>query len=104
MPSRSDSFGLVFLEAWANGLPAVGYRAGGVADLIRHERDGLLVACGDIAGLAASLRRLEDDADLRRAWGRAGRERLPADFRWDDKLELVRAATRQARMSFTTVP
>jgi len=31
LPSRSDSFGIVLLEAWANGVPNVGYRAGGVA-------------------------------------------------------------------------
>jgi glycosyltransferase involved in cell wall biosynthesis len=88
LPSRSDSFGLVFLEAWANGLPVIGYRAGGVADVIRHERDGLLVRCDDLEGLAAAIRRLEADAALRMAWGRAGRERLATEFRWEDKLEI----------------
>src|SRR5262245_58342936 len=39
LPSRSDSFGLVLLEAWANVLPNVGYRAGGIRDVIHHERD-----------------------------------------------------------------
>ena len=52
LPSRSDSFGLVLPEAWANGAPVVGYRAGGVAWVIRHEQDGLLVKCGDVEGLA----------------------------------------------------
>src|SRR5213076_925877 len=41
LPSRSDSFGLVLLEAWANGVPNVGYRAGGIAGVIRHAEDGL---------------------------------------------------------------
>ena len=35
LPSRSDSFGLVLLEAWANGVANVAYRAGGVADVIQ---------------------------------------------------------------------
>src|SRR5207249_1302229 len=39
LPSRSDSFGLVLLEAWANGVPNVGYRAGGIAGVIQHEHD-----------------------------------------------------------------
>src|SRR5262249_22478578 len=52
LPSRSDSFGLVLLEAWANGLPNIAYRAGGPADLLRHDEDGLLVTCGDIEQLA----------------------------------------------------
>jgi glycosyltransferase involved in cell wall biosynthesis len=90
LPSRSDSFGLVLLEAWANGLPNVGYRSGGVADVIHHERDGLLVRCGDIDALADALARLIQDAQLRARLGAAGKKRLPGEFRWEDKLELVR--------------
>jgi glycosyltransferase involved in cell wall biosynthesis len=90
MPSRSDSFGLVFLEAWANGLPNLAYRAGGVPGVIRHDEDGLLVRQGDVTGLAAALRRLAEDAALRKRLGEAGRARLPRDYCWEDKLELVR--------------
>jgi glycosyltransferase involved in cell wall biosynthesis len=89
LPSRSDSFGLVFLEAWANAVPVIGYRAGGVADVIRHEQDGLLVRCGDIDGLTGAIRRLAADAALREKWGRAGRERLGREFRWADKLRIA---------------
>jgi glycosyltransferase involved in cell wall biosynthesis len=92
LPSRSDSFGLVFLEAWANGVPVIGYRAGGVTDVIRHERDGLLVRCGDTDGLAGAIRRLAADVALRQEWGRAGRERLGREFWWEDKLRIARAA------------
>jgi glycosyltransferase involved in cell wall biosynthesis len=90
MPSRSDSFGLVFLEAWANGLPNLAYRAGGVPGVIRHGEDGLLVRQGDVIGLAEALGRLVDDADLRGRMGESGRARLPHDYRWEDKLDLVR--------------
>ncbi len=91
LPSRSDSFGLVLLEAWANGLPNVVYRAGGPADLIRHECDGLQVACGDVAGLTEQLGRLIGDPKMCRRLGRAGRERVGREFRWIDKLEVVRS-------------
>jgi glycosyltransferase involved in cell wall biosynthesis len=90
LPSRSDSFGLVLLEAWANGVPNVGYRAGGVAGVIRDGSDGLLVPCGDVAALAAALVRLVEDAGLRQRFGAAGRERVRKEFRWEDKLALVR--------------
>jgi glycosyltransferase involved in cell wall biosynthesis len=90
LPSRSDSFGLVFLEAWANGVPNLAYRAGGVPGVIRHGEDGLLIRCGDVTALAESLRRLVEDATLRQRMGEAGRARLPREFRWEDKLELVR--------------
>ncbi|HEX5272389.1 MAG TPA: glycosyltransferase family 4 protein [Gemmataceae bacterium] len=95
MPSRSDSFGLVFLEAWANGAPSVAYCAGGVPGVIRHDRDGLLVRCGDLYRLAAALRRLTDDDALRTRLGGEGRARLPGEFRWEDKLDLVRRVYRQ---------
>lgn len=89
LPSRSDSFGLVFLEAWANGVPVIAYRAGGVVDVIRHEEDGLLVPCGDMDGLTRAIQRMAGNAHDRVAWGRAGRDRLGRDFRWDDKLRIA---------------
>jgi glycosyltransferase involved in cell wall biosynthesis len=90
LPSRSDSFGIVLLEAWANGAPNVAYRAGGVAEVIRHEQDGLLVRCGDVDALAAALARLVDDGSLRRRLGYAGRDRTQREYRWPDKLARVR--------------
>ncbi|MBI3821438.1 MAG: glycosyltransferase family 4 protein [Planctomycetes bacterium] len=90
LPSRSDSFGLVLLEAWANGIPNIAYRAGGPADIVRHDVDGLLVKCGDIDALAHALQRLHDDVDLRVRLGIDGKARLPSDFLWEDKLALVR--------------
>jgi glycosyltransferase involved in cell wall biosynthesis len=89
LPSQSDSFGLVLLEAWANGAPNVAYRAGGVAGVIRHESDGLLVKCGDVDALAKALGRLITDAELRRRLGESGRARLGRDYLWGDKLALV---------------
>jgi glycosyltransferase involved in cell wall biosynthesis len=97
LPSRSDSFGLVLLEAWANGLPNVVYRAGGPAALVRHERDGLQARCGDIGELAECLSRLVADAGMRRRLGAAGRDRVGAEFRWDDKLALVRVALEEVK-------
>jgi glycosyltransferase involved in cell wall biosynthesis len=91
LPSRSDSFGLVILEAWANALPAVAYRAGGIADVIHHGDDGLLAHCGDVDGLADELDRLVIDDARRRRLGQAGKQRLP-DFDWTPKLRLVREA------------
>ncbi len=90
LPSRSDSFGLVLLEAWANGLPNVVYRAGGPADLVRHDRDGKVVACGDRNALAEALRQLLHQPEVARQMGAAGRARLEREFRWEDKLALVR--------------
>jgi len=90
LPSRSDSFGLVLLEAWANGIPNIGYRAGGIAGVIRHEQDGLLVKCGDVPALADALTALARDPARRQTLGSAGRERTARELGWEDKLALVR--------------
>ena len=89
LPSRSDSFGLVLLEAWANGVPNIVYRAGGPADLVRHGTDGVSVRCGDVAGFADGLRGLLADEVFRRRLGEAGRARIGTEFRWEEKLAIV---------------
>lgn len=97
LPSRSDSFGLVFLEAWSNAVPVIGYRAGGVADVIRSGVDGYLVKCGSISELATAIGALSRDAMVREKMGRAGKERIDRDFRWDDKLQIARTALTEWR-------
>jgi glycosyltransferase involved in cell wall biosynthesis len=89
LPSRSDSFGLVLLEAWANGVPCVAYRAGGVAEVVRHDQDGLLAPCGEVTELARHLECLVRDDELRRRLGQAGQERVRHEHQWEDKLLLV---------------
>jgi glycosyltransferase involved in cell wall biosynthesis len=92
LPSRSDSFGLVFLEAWANKCPNLAYRAGGVADVLWHERDSLVVPCGDVLALAEGLRRLVMEPALRRRLGETGHHRVEQEFCWEDKLSVVEQA------------
>jgi glycosyltransferase involved in cell wall biosynthesis len=48
---------LVVHEAFAAGAPVIAADAGGMAELVTNERDGLLFAHGDAAALAAALRR-----------------------------------------------
>lgn len=84
MPSRTDSFGIVYLEAWANGKPVVAARAGGVVEVVKHEENGLMVPFGDVGALSEALSRLVVDSDLSRRLGRAGRERVcREDSTWD---------------------
>jgi glycosyltransferase involved in cell wall biosynthesis len=92
LPSRSDSFGLVLLEAWANGIPCVGYRAGGVAEVIQHDLDGFLVDCGSVSGLAEALGTLLRNGTLRQRLGQTGRDRVFREHRWPSRLEIVRQA------------
>lgn len=99
LPSRSDSFGLVLLEAWAAGVPCVGYRAGGVAEVIHHDEDGLLVPCGDVPALTAVLADLLDHPARRGQMGAAGRQRVLTSCTWPPSLEIVERAYQSCRPS-----
>lgn len=50
-----ETFGIGTLEALASGVPVLGYRWGGTADIVRHGVDGWLVTPGDIDGLMEGL-------------------------------------------------
>lgn len=68
-----EPFGQVVVQGMAAGLPVVAADAGGPAEIIEDGRTGLLTPPGDVAALAAALRRLAADADLCRRLGEGGR-------------------------------
>lgn len=84
MPStvRAEAFGVAALEAMARGVPVVAadIPGSGLGWVVRHERSGLKVPVRDPAALAAALRRLLDDAELRVRLGAGGHERWAAHF------------------------
>ena len=55
VPSRSESFGLVALEAGACGVPVVAYRRGGPGELVQTGVNGVLVAPDDVDALATAV-------------------------------------------------
>jgi glycosyltransferase involved in cell wall biosynthesis len=65
--------GFVYLEAMACGLPVIGCSGSGAAEVIRDGDTGYLVPPGDVAALAASLRRLLLQPREREAMGRRAR-------------------------------
>lgn len=86
-PSRDESFGMVILEAWAAGRPVVAADTGAVRSTVRAGVDGELVPVGDADALATALSGLLDDPARAAAMGRAGSDRLAAEFAWDDVIE-----------------
>lgn len=82
LPSQTESFGLVFAEAMASGLPILATRVGGIPDLVRHGLDGLLVEPADPHALRAALARLIANPAERRAMGASARARVLERYSW----------------------
>lgn len=81
--SPPESFGLVLIESLACGTPVVAGNIPGVRTVVDHERTGLLVDHAAPDALPAAIRRVLDDADLRREMGRQGRARVEAHYNWE---------------------
>lgn len=80
LPSAGEGFGIVYLEAWTYGLPVVAAAEGGAAEVVTHEKTGLLVEPGSVEGVAEALSRLARDPDLRVRLGAAGRAEIEARY------------------------
>jgi glycosyltransferase involved in cell wall biosynthesis len=81
LPSRLESFGFVFIEAWSRRKPVIGdIGCPAVASLIEDSMDGYL--CADAAGIADRLNSLLSDAELRRSMGEAGRAKVMKKYTW----------------------
>ncbi len=88
-PSLHDSGGWVCLEAMATGRPVICLDLGGPATQVT-DATGFKIRAGDpaqaIADMAAAMRKVHDDADLRRRMSDAGPGHVMANFCWDEKI------------------
>lgn len=89
LASLWESYGTVYSEAMAEGLPVVGWNTGNLPHLARNGVEGLAVPPGDVPALAAALRSLTLDEPLRRRMAAAARLRADEFPTWDDTARMV---------------
>ncbi|MBN1173163.1 MAG: glycosyltransferase family 1 protein [Micromonosporaceae bacterium] len=80
-PGPHETFGQTIQEAQASGLPVVAPDCGGPADLIAHDRTGLLVPPGDAHAITRAVASLATARDRRARLGVAARAAV-ADRSW----------------------
>jgi glycosyltransferase involved in cell wall biosynthesis len=80
--SRSEGFGMAYVEAGAVGVPVIGSAIGGVPYSVRHDQTGLLVRPNSVDDLRVALRELVGNDALARRLGHAGAARARTEFDW----------------------
>ena len=89
-PTTKASFGITLLESMACATPIVCSDISGFRNVVEHEREALLVPCGDSPALAEALARLLDDDATRARLGAAGRHQALA-YGWPPVSEAILA-------------
>jgi glycogen synthase len=82
-PSRTDSFGIAILEAWANKAAVIGSNAGGIPGVIDDGKNGLLSEFGNVKDLSSKIERFLLDRKMMTDFGFKGNEKLMERFTED---------------------
>jgi len=83
LPSLAEAFGMTVLEAMASETPVIATHVGGIPEVVRNGRNGLLVPPADADSLSEAMERIASDSRLRRKLAEAGR-RSCKRFTWDE--------------------
>lgn len=92
--SHTETLGLVILEAMASGLPVIAAPAGGVADHLRDDENGLAYPPGDVNAMAAAMVQVATTPELARRLGEEGR-RTAERLSWAEELDRLDASYRE---------
>lgn len=80
--SNAEAFGLAALEAQSSGVPVVASNLPGVRTVVVNDETGFLVPPRDPNALTVAIKKLLDDAELRRRMGEGARQRVLEQYTW----------------------
>jgi colanic acid/amylovoran biosynthesis glycosyltransferase len=83
LPSFAEGVPVSLMEAMATGVPVISSRIAGISELVEDGVSGYLVPPGDPTLLAEKVIALVNSAELRSAFGQAGRAKVEQDFNLD---------------------
>lgn len=87
LPSWSEGFGVVYVEAMASGKPIIGVAGQGIDPIIRDNNVGLLIEPKSSISVSQALRKLILDKELREKMGQEARKLAMEDFTWATSAE-----------------
>lgn len=83
LPSFSEAFPIVILEALSCEIPVVATPVGGIPEIVRNNEDGFFVPPNNPQKLAEAIQYLIENKDIRMRMGREGRKRVMKNFSLD---------------------
>lgn len=81
LTSMAESFGIVFAEAMACGLPIIGGETGGVPDLVKFN-NGILVHPGNVEEIKNAILEFKSSPERRKSMGERNREKVVHHYSW----------------------
>lgn len=90
LPSKIESFGIAFLEAWACSKPVIGCRSGGVPYVVDDNVNGILTDYGNDGELASAVKELIENRQKRINLGANGRAKLYSNYTMDKIVNMTR--------------
>ena len=88
-PSRSESFGVVAVEAMSCECPVIASDAEGYKEVVEDGVTGYIVERENVEMTASAIQRFIDNPQLRDRMGKEGRKRVLAHYSWDDNVRTM---------------
>ena len=87
LPSYNEGFGVVYLEAMANGKPVIGVKGQGIDSIVEHKKNGMLVKPKDIDSLNKALTYLIENPQVAKKMGERARKLILENYTWKKNAE-----------------
>lgn len=89
MISKTDSFGIVYLEAWTYSKPVLGCRNDVMREVISDNEDGFLIEFDNVKEISRKILFLLENDNLRKEMGANGRRKVETRYNWDTNLSAL---------------
>jgi len=87
LPSWDEAFGVVYIEAMAQGTPVIGCQGEGIEDFVEHGITGMLVKPKDVDSLVKAMDYLLSNPDEAQAIGKRARKLVLENYTWEKNAE-----------------
>lgn len=89
MISKTDSFGIVYLEAWAYKKPILACKNEALSEIVSHNTDGFLLGFNDIASISKTIEDLLKDKEKREEIGLNGYKKVSDKYDWSKGIKIL---------------